>query len=63
MELVDPGYAMVDEGGFGRGLTGVCRAKPSGTEKSILGPGVNVGGTGVVRCPPAISVSSVIFGT
>jgi hypothetical protein len=33
VELVEPES---DEGGFGRGLAGVCRARLSGTVKSIL---------------------------
>jgi hypothetical protein len=49
---VEPDSAVVDEGGSTGVRLGVCRARLSGTVKSILG-------IGVVRCTPAMSVSSV----
>jgi hypothetical protein len=52
---VEPDSAVVDEGGSTGVRLGVCCARLSGTVKSILGRG----GIGVVRCTPAMSVSSV----
>jgi hypothetical protein len=43
------------------GWLGLCRAKLSGTVKLIIA-GVNIGGTRLVWCTPAMSVSSVTSG-
>jgi hypothetical protein len=59
VELVELEFAAVDERWIGRGLARVCCTKLSSMGESQSLAGVNIGGIGVMRCTPAMSVSSV----
>ena len=56
MELVEPASAVVEKGGAWQGFL-PYQTKWYAEVESLAG--VNIGGTGLVRCTPALSVSSV----
>ena len=59
MKLVEPESAVVDERLVDWGLAGVCRTKLSWYGKVDPWQGWHIGGTGLVRCTPAMSISSM----
>ena len=58
MELVEPESAVIDEGGLARAWQEFA-VPTKWYGKVDPWQGMNVGGTGLVRCTPAMSVSSV----